>query len=80
METLRVQLPPEKAQKVRAEAMKRYGYSKGSISKAVNVALDAWLHARKPKQARIKAKDLMGIVKGVKGTSVEIQHRILDYW
>ncbi len=42
METLRAQVEKEKARKVRARAMRIYGHSKGSNSKAMNKALDDW--------------------------------------
>ena len=77
--TLRVQLPEEKARKVREQAMKRFGYSKGAISKALNVALDEWLGKAKPAKPPITAKDLLGRLSGVKESSVELQHKARDY-
>lgn len=76
METLRAQVTKEKTQKVREEAMKRFGYSKGSISKAVNEALDEWI--KKPSKKQVKKvdwSDLRGVLKEVKMSSVELQHK-----
>ena len=76
METLRAQTTREKAQKVREEAMKRFGYSKGSISMAVNEALDAWIKKpSKKKQKKVDWSDLRGVLKDVKMSSVELQHK-----
>ncbi len=78
MQTLRVQVKPEKAELVRKAAMDAFGYSKGSISKAVNAALDEWLMKRKK---TMKAPDwgkLQGALSHVKMTSVELQHSAWD--
>ena len=80
MKTLRVQLPEKQAQKVREEAMRRYGYGKGSISKALSDALDAWLQHAKPGKAKRSFKELLGRASRVKGSSVAVQHRAKNYW
>ncbi len=76
METLRVQIDKQKARKVRETAMTQFGFSKGAISKAVNAALDEWLH-KQQKKGQGPAPDwerLTGVLKDVKMTSVELQH------
>ncbi|MBU0636513.1 hypothetical protein KKE06_05805 [Candidatus Micrarchaeota archaeon] len=77
METLKVQLPKEKAQKVRETAMKRFGYSKGSISKALGEALGDWVRKNDAKKEQ-KAPNLgilRGVLKDLKMSSVELQHK-----
>ena len=76
METLKVQLRKEKAQRVRETAMKRFGYSKGSISKALGEAVGDWM---KKNQVLSGSKvpdwsDVRGALKDIKMTSVELQH------
>lgn len=80
MATLRVQVPQDKARKVREKAMKQFGYAKGAISKAINSALDEWLGKVQPSKPTLTAKDLLGRLKGVKESSVELQHKARDYW
>ena len=77
METLRVQIKPEKAELVRKMAMGKFGYMKGAISKAVNVALDEWL-SKSSKRKKPDWRKLRGILSDVKLSSVELQHRAWD--
>lgn len=69
METLRVQLEKEKAKKVREQAMKIYGHSKGSISKAINRALDDWIEKTDAKRKKLTVDSIFGIACGAKITS-----------
>ncbi len=77
METLRAQVKPEKAELVRKVAMDRFGYTKGAISKAVNVALDEWLSSHSKRKKPDWSK-LRGALSDVKLNSVELQHRAWD--
>ena len=76
VETLKVQLSKEKAQQVREVAMKQFGYSKGSISKASNAALDDWVQKqeRSKKQPKPNWKSVRGALREIKMGSVELQH------
>ena len=79
METLRVQISPQKAELVRKMAMDKFGYGKGAISKAVNVALDEWVMKRKQTDSKkVNWEKLRGALKHVKMTSVELQHAAWD--
>ena len=81
METLRVQLDAEKARKVREQAMKIYGHSKGSISKAVNRALDEWLTKTDTKKKKLTVDSIFGIASKAKITSsVQAQKDAVAYW
>ncbi len=77
METLRVQVERRKSQLVRRKAMEIYGHSKGSISKAVNAALDKWLLTIEGKKGAVKmqASELTGMLSHLKGNSLIIQKK-----
>ena len=79
IQTLRAQVKSEKAELVRKAAMDTFGYSKGSISKAVNVALDEWLQKRKRPTKAPNWKKIQGALSHVKMTSVELQHAAWDH-
>lgn len=77
METLRAQMPKEKAQKVKETAMKEFEYSKGAISMAITEALDDWLHKKQAAQPKNRKPDwgaVTGALKEIKMSSVELQH------
>jgi len=73
METLKVQLDEKKSKRVRKKAMEIYGHSKGSISKAVNAALDKWLASIEGKKGKIRAESLTGMVSDLKYSSLSAQ-------
>lgn len=81
IETLRAQVQREKAQKVRETAMKRFGYSKGSISKAINVALDEWLmkQGQRKKERKPDWGKIRGALKDIKMDSVTLQHAAFEF-
>lgn len=78
METIRVQMDMQKAQKVRALAMQLYGHKKGAISSAINTAINEWLARlgkfKKPKNYKPNWGSLRGALKEISITSVELQH------
>lgn len=69
METLKTQIRENKAKLFREIAMERYGHSKGSISKALNEAIDIWLEKLEGKKRTIKARELTGIASSSKDSS-----------
>ena len=77
METLKVQMQERKAKIVREKAMGIYGYSKGSISKALNSAVDGWLEKVEAKKGTIKAKEITGIVSDLKDSSLRAQKKAI---
>lgn len=80
METLRVQVESEKAKRVREQAMKIYGHSKGSISKAINKALDDWMEKTDAKKRKLTVDDIVGIASKIKGSSVKVQKEGVRLW
>ncbi len=79
METIKVQIDEKKAQEVRRVAMELYGHKKGSISNAINAALDEWLIRLKTRKKQKNAPSwnrFIGSLKGEKMSAVEMQHHI----
>ena len=80
METLRLQIDKEKAKIFREQAMRMYGHSKGSISKALNKAVDDWLQKTDAKKRKITAGDLLGIASDIRGPTAKIRKEAVAYW
>lgn len=74
--TIRINLEPSKERKFRSRAMEKYGFKKGAISKALEEAIDIWLNLDQNDLPIINnpTKLLEGMLKGIKETSVELQH------
>ena len=81
---LKVRFEKEFENRFRELAMRKYGYSKGSIKKASEDAIKKWMKEfDKPLN---KVKDPMKIIEGSlkhlrgKYTSVELQHEAVKIW
>lgn len=69
--------------KFRELAMRRYGYSKGAISRAVEDAILKWISLVEKEQISFEGdpiEAIKGILSDVKFESVELQHMIKDIW
>ncbi len=69
--------------KFRELAMRRYGYSKGAISRAVEDATLKWISLVEKEQISFEGdpiEAIKGILSDVKFESVELQHMIKDIW
>jgi hypothetical protein len=69
--------------KFRGLAMRRYGYNKGAISRAVEDAILKWISLVKKEQISFEGdpiEAIKGILSDVKFESVELQHMIKDIW
>ncbi len=84
---IKVELDEQLEREFRQLAMKKFGYSKGSIKKATETAIRQWtetVSGAGPKSARESgsAVDLLtGLLKNTKHkTSVEEQHEIGKLW
>jgi hypothetical protein len=69
--------------KFRESAMRRYGYSKGAISRAVEDAILKWISLVEKEQISFEGdpiEAIKGILSDVKFESVELQHMIKDIW
>ena len=74
--TLRINLEEAKEKKFRSKAMRRFGFGKGSISKALEEAIDLWLVQHNDQFKRIEAPTdaITGLLDGLTESSVELQH------
>jgi len=73
--TIRIKLSEETERKFREIAMKKFGYGKGSLTKAAENAILQWIALNKDVETFGNPTDeLKGLLKGVKSTSVELQH------
>ena len=75
METLKVQMAPERARIVRKKAYMEFNHKKGAISKAINKAMDEWLEKRVAK-SKTRLSAILGATKDEKTDSVTLQHEI----
>jgi len=67
-----VELANEQA--LREQAMKRFGYTKGSIKEAVTEAVTMWIAAHAREVPPVPLSALRGVLKGVKVGSVDLKH------
>lgn len=81
---LKVELEKELENKFREVAMRKYGYTKGSLQKATREALVGWMSQQPTRVPKVKDpfKLVRGMLKDLKGktTSVELQHEAVKLW
>lgn len=83
--SLRLELDEDLELKFREAAMREFGYEKGSLKKASEMAIIKWLneHPRKPvKKVDEPIKLIEGVLSKYRGkyTSVELQHEASKIW
>lgn len=84
--SLRVELNKELERKFRQAAMKRFGYSKGSIKKAAEMAIRKWSAESMVEESKKQVMDPVELMEGLlielkgKKTSVELQHEARKLW
>jgi hypothetical protein len=84
--SLRVELDKELERRFRELAMRRYGYSKGSIKKATEMAIKKWSTEASAERPLKEIKDPLKLIEGGlshlrgKFTSVELQHEATKIW
>ena len=81
---LKVELEKNLEQRFREIAMKKYGYSKGSLQKASGEALKNWINQQSIKIPKVDdpfelVEGMLGHLKGKK-TSVQLQHEAKGLW
>jgi len=79
MQTLRFQVKEKKAQLFREKAMQKYGHGKGSISKALDDAINTWLDKYGAKESAIRPSDLTGSLSS-KDSALEAQKKAVKLW
>ena len=83
--SLRLELDDELERKFRELAMRKFGYSKGSLLKASEVAISHWVSEEGKKPIK-KVKDPIKLIEGIlseykgKYSSVELQHEATKIW
>lgn len=80
---LRVQLKSEIEQQFRKTAMEVFGYSKGSLSKAAELAFSEWsqkIEQVNEQKEGERTNALRGLLKEYSYTSVELQHLAKTMW
>ena len=87
--SLRVELDKDLERKFRQAAMKRFGYSKGSIKKATEMAIRKWAIESAKEQLEKSSRQVEDPLKLIEGglshlrgkyTSVELQHEATKTW
>ena len=86
--SLRVELDKELERKFRELAMRRYGYSKGAIKKATEIAIKKWTKEEplEEKQSSKTTENSIKLIEGTlshlrgKKTSVQLQHEAMKLW
>lgn len=81
--SLRVQIDPKLERKFREAAMKRYGYTKGALSKAAEEAILNWLPTTEKENVTFEedpVNAIEGLLKDIDMDSVTLQHEIQKVW
>ena len=77
MGEIKVKLSDEVERAFRQNAMREFGYGKGSLSEAAEKALKAWSKERDiPEHPFVPVRELLGMLKHVKKSSVQLQHEV----
>ncbi len=73
---IKINLDDQKEKVFRERAMRKFGYKKGALSKALEEAVDMWLLVENNELPGVKnpTRDLEGLLAGITETSVELQH------
>lgn len=80
---LRVRVSREVEQKFRKLAMKRFGYRKGSLSKAAEEAITTWISKVEGKELTFEGdpvEAIDGLLSDLDLDSVELQHEAGKIW
>jgi len=81
MGELKVTLDEELLKLFKERAYKIFGYKKGSLKSAVELAIKDFIERIDLLQREdLSVKDIRGLLKGLKVTSVELQHKALKLW
>ncbi|MBI4918318.1 hypothetical protein HY837_00170 [archaeon] len=82
---LKLVLNEDVERRFREKAMRKFGFSKGSLKKASEFVINKWLIDEKEEKLP-KVKDPIKLIDGIlshlkgKYTSVELQHEALKLW
>ena len=84
MKGIKVYIDPKVEKEFRKNAMKVFGYGKGSLSKAAEQAFKKWIQEYSINLEAISIPDdpiheIRGQLEGITLTSVELQHKAKEY-
>lgn len=80
---IRAKLDKKVEQRFREAAMRRFGYCKGALSKAVEEAILRWMSSIEAENITFEGdpvEAIDGLLSDLKLDSVELQHKIKDLW
>ena len=81
---LKLEFEKELENKFRELAMRKYGFSKGALTKASQEAIKKWIREESGQLPKVKdpIKLIEGVLSHLKGkyTSVELQHEASKLW
>ena len=80
---MKVQIDEKIERKFRELAMKKFGYGKGSISKAAQEAFLRWISEVEEEMLSFKGdpvEAIDGLLKDIDVDSVELQHKARELW
>ena len=81
--SLRVQIDKKLEHRFRELAMRRFGYSKGSLSRAAEEALTNWVSTQENEEPEFQGdpvEAIDGLLSGIDIDSVELQHETKHIW
>ncbi len=81
--SLRIKLNKELERKFRENAMKRFGYGKGALSRAAEEAILKWISTIKNEDLnfdRDPVEAIDGLLSDIDIDSVELQHQAQKFW
>ncbi len=80
---IRAKIDEKLERRFRELAMKRFGYSKGALTKAVEEAILRWISSFEGEAVNFESdpiEAIEGLLSNVDMDSVDLQHRIKDLW
>jgi len=80
---LRVQIDAKLERKFRETAMKRFGYGKGSLSRAAEEAIVSWISAFEREHLSFEedpVEAIDGLLSDIETDSVALQHEVKKLW
>jgi len=80
---IRFQVKEELEKRFREAAMKRFGFGKGSLSRAAEEAIENWLTSFAVEDVKFEGdpvEAIDGLLANVKVDSVELQHLVKKLW
>jgi len=86
MGIIKVSIEDEVEKRFRETAMRKFGYSRGSLSSAAQKAFMYWVDKEKDildirsQVKRDPVESMRGILKHVKKSSIELQHEVGKIW